>query len=1228
MTIDEMYEMKMKSKWFVLIFCYMVVECQGGTYFISTPRTAFPGGKLDVTVHILKPDVTVPVEVALINRHHYTSNNITILQSAIGNFTSGVAGTLSLPIDVNLNCDFFCRLRIRGYNPVQFETEEYIEISDLLVTILIQTDKAIYKPKERVNFRILAVYSDLKLYKGTFHLEIRDPSDSKINVLKGLNDSSGVVLSYFDLSDQPVFGTWRIDVKTENVSGYESLSFEVADYDLPRFEVAVQLQPFGLISDTILSGFVQAKYTFGQPVNALVELQIEENVYEPDACRTNRKITEVTFQINGKGNFSVPLEDVQRSISLVDGKQVRVTAFVTETSTGIKLNGSSVITYYENKYKLKFLDLTPAVFKPGLQYTAFIQVSTPDDLPPATPNLIVSVYTNVNYQVYVPDQKFYYVEKFSGSYPLPGQNLTLPENGLLPVNIDIPSNATSIEIKVSLFSQSVKKAVKKTYSKSNNYLHISLLEKNIKADSDANIKITGTEAINTLMYEIKSRGSTVDSGSLDLNGQKEFTYKFNVTPAMAPTAQMLMYYIRNSDEVVADSLAFNVEGIFNNKVSVSFKENETDVNKNVTVELTADPHSQIYVLAVDQSVLLVKTGNDITPKKVKDSLAKFTKGEIPKDSDYALAYSARTMSTVFSKMNLNIITDLDLSSPPDEDVRYRPYNSYASDNVLLESTARASFYSAKEGSFTNDVNVFPKSKPEDRARRIFPETWIWTNINSIDGKASITTTVPDTITSWVASAFATNNVSGLGVAPTTSKLRVFRPFFVSLTYPRSVTRSELFVVQATVFNYLTRNLSVTVSLADNSFLKANTSGPQVFHVLVPSQEQGVVYFPLSASVAGLFDIEVTAASELARDAVVRQILVKHEGAPVIYNYPVFISLSNNQSDFEKNVAFSLPGSVVQGSQKVRVKVTGDLIGSSLQSLTSLLALPTGCGEQVMVKFSPNIYIGRYLKATGQLTGELNKRITDLLSDGYQRLLGYKRYDNGFSAFGNFDMSSSTWLTAFVIRSLVEAQEFIYVDPEVILKAADWIADRQNLDGSFNDFGKVIDRNTQGTATGPALTAFVLLALLEAKQLTAEKDCSPYRSCRYYRLGNATLNATRNLEHLALNDTIDNQFSLAVVSYALTEAKSPLSDQTFRKLLTFSKMAGSLMYWSANSTIEEEQNKFVRWRPLQIQARPIDILITSYASLTYTSLDRVDEALPTIKWLVSQKNANGGFVSTQ
>lgn len=42
--------------------------------------------------------------------------------------------------------------------------------------------------------------------------------------------------------------------------------------------------------------------------------------------------------------------------------------------------------------------------------------------------------------------------------------------------------------------------------------------------------------------------------------------------------------------------------------------------------------------------------------------------------------------------------------------------------------------------------------------------------NRSDGQVQISTTVPDTITSWIASGFAVNNVSGLGIADTTSKV--------------------------------------------------------------------------------------------------------------------------------------------------------------------------------------------------------------------------------------------------------------------------------------------------------------------------------------------------------------------------------------------------------------------------------------------------------------------------
>ena len=61
--------------------------------------------------------------------------------------------------------------------------------------------------------------------------------------------------------------------------------------------------------------------------------------------------------------------------------------------------------------------------------------------------------------------------------------------------------------------------------------------------------------------------------------------------------------------------------------------------------------------------------------------------------------------------------------------------------------------------------------------------------------------MPDTITSFVVSAFAVSDSNGLGVAPETVKLRVFRPFFVRLNMPYSVKRGEKLALQALIFNY-------------------------------------------------------------------------------------------------------------------------------------------------------------------------------------------------------------------------------------------------------------------------------------------------------------------------------------------------------------------------------------------------------------------------------------------
>ena len=60
---------------------------------------------------------------------------------------------------------------------------------------------------------------------------------------------------------------------------------------------------------------------------------------------------------------------------------------------------------------------------------------------------------------------------------------------------------------------------------------------------------------------------------------------------------------------------------------------------------------------------------------------------------------------------------------------------------------------------------------------------------------------------------------------------------------------------------------------------------------------------------------------------------------------------------------------------------GDVMGPSLSGLEKLLRLPTGCGEQNMIGFTPNIYVLQYLISTNQLTSEIESKAKEFMKTG-------------------------------------------------------------------------------------------------------------------------------------------------------------------------------------------------------------------------------------------------------
>lgn len=249
----------------------------------------------------------------------------------------------------------------------------------------------------------------------------------------------------------------------------------------------------------------------------------------------------------------------------------------------------------------------------------------------------------------------------------------------------------------------------------------------------------------------------------------------------------------------------------------------------------------------------------------------------------------------------------------------------------------------------------------------------------------------------------------------------------------------------------------------------------------------------------------------------------------------------NKSVFFINIKVRLTVKIIQG----------DILGGTIKNMDKLIRLPSGCGEQNMLNFVPNIVILNYLQASNQLTPAIEAKAKSFMETGYQRELSYKHDDGSYSAFGKSDASGSTWLTAFVARSFIKARKYIQIDPKVVDDALDWLSRTQTSSGSFPEVGHVLSADMQGgSGKGTALTAYVLVAFLEDKSKIGVYQNVINKAIDYI---------VRNLEG---NDDL---YSLAVASYALQLANHQSKNYILQTLDTRAVRKGT---WH-NQTLRNE-----------------------------------------------------------
>ncbi|NWI54847.1 A2MG protein, partial [Calyptomena viridis] len=316
-----------------------------------------------------------------------------------------------------------------------------------------------------------------------------------------------------------------------------------------------------------------------------------------------------------------------------------------------------------------------------------------------------------------------------------------------------------------------------------------------------------------------------------------FQLTLSVEAAISPLARMLVYTTSPSGEVIASSADFQVESCLPNKVRLNFVPKEGLPASNTHLQLHTSPRSLCALRAVDKSVLLMQPENELSTSSVYDLLPlKEIRGYSFKE--YYLEEDNVNPCVSLDNMLLNGFVYVPISPDGEGDaydiLKELGLKVFTSSKIHKPEVCQHYPGHMMERSYSGSITAMNlledleydtaehmlNDNTVETVRKYFPETWIWdiVSVNS-EGNAVLDVTVPDTITEWKANAFCTSADTGFGLSPTVS-FRAFQPFFVELTMPYSVVRGESFTLKATVFNYLTACIRVSVSLAESTHFLA------------------------------------------------------------------------------------------------------------------------------------------------------------------------------------------------------------------------------------------------------------------------------------------------------------------------------------------------------------------------------------------------------------------------
>ncbi|XP_050085257.1 alpha-2-macroglobulin-like [Anopheles aquasalis] len=883
--------------------------------------------------------------------------------------------------------------------------------------VLFQTDKPVYKPSDKILFRVVFLTLDLMpVQEAAITIFLTDPSGSRLKQWSSAQLQNGVFEGRFKLASEPSFGRWTINANINEQTYRETV--QVEEYSVPLLNIDLNSapNPYMYCEDKQIMLKLSVNYAQGGAVQGhatvVMRTQLENFIHQ------QKEVARKELMLNGSAlvRFSMPLI----SPDCLEDRTVWFDVVVRESTTNVTQEETRTFTVHRSLYDMEVLDETNS-FHPDTPVHLKARLVSISGRPQSNQFVIL------NYTL----QK----EQLSMEEAVPQiVRVKTDTRGVFKLSFNTTLDTVAVDVFGTYRNRTYSLLAAYPMYESNeiDYLVAHTSQAYYRSKHQVTINVRNNFRTNRIFFVCFCSAMVCDSGVVQsADVQKYHKFSFLAPSLVAQQMKVLVFTVKNDGAIVSTTVIVRFRLQPHHTLTISAARVE-EISQKYSISIGAGNGAYVGLFGVEERARTMSSGeNDLSWSKLHRALQPFNK-----------LHADAFLHDSFKRVGALLLTD---GYEPDV-------------GPVFNAQGRVG-------------NIFEE---EEAPREHYPETWIWESVRTLDQRIQTIERALPNIGTFYLMAFALDSTYGLQITKP-ARLKYSKDVFAQLHIPPSLNRSEEAVGYCLIHNYgssVTVLVEIQPNLANTKLVLGAGETESIPLKLLFEQVGDVkIVVTLRISNGTILDTvqQMISVRHKGNVRYVEDVRLIHFDKPsqTELNLMVELPKQNIIPDSGKltlSVIGSFPNlheydlqpmadsSYIHGSANVLFFQTTLTIYEYLRNSGLLKA-------DSLTKFNPLVEVA------------FQNQLKFRLKGGAFSYLGYDVPDR----------CGSVWLTANTVHTFIRAAEFVHINDRNIEASLNWLQEQMLTNGSFKETcASALDRAQIIGETELSLAITVLTAFINNK----------------------------------------------------------------------------------------------------------------------------------------------------